>query len=279
MILFRFRLFLLCFFLLIPAWAHALDVNKLPDSDIQKVKQIIAKLEPVIQKRDAEKNLASMTFKDLYAPLSKNEAKFLKKFLKLKRKEVDTRIPWQGISSGEKDLVMFKGQKVKEKIRTRKDGKLQTELVSRTLPPQYLPRLVAMKYLAMMDEMERDIGKRLYIESGYRPSAFQLYLFVYYLQNHKYSIKETVKFVALPGYSEHGSPEHQAIDFINKDGVNGDPNTAEFEALPENKWLLDHAHEFGFVLSYPKNCPTGITYEPWHWRYDPKEAKKQKKTG
>ena len=42
------------------------------------------------------------------------------------------------------------------------------------------------------------------------------------LKNHSYSIRETAKFVALPGYSEHGDPNHQAIDFINENGVNQD---------------------------------------------------------
>ena len=94
------------------------------------------------------------------------------------------------------------------------------------------------------------------------------YLFVFYLSNHDYSIRETVKFVALPGYSEHGAPKCQAIDFINAEGINGEENAADFENLEENKWLLANARRFGFVLSYPKNAPSGITYEPWHWHYE-----------
>ena len=62
--------------------------------------------------------------------------------------------------------------------------------------------------------------------------------------------------------------EHLAIDFINANGVNGEKNVAEFEALPEFQWLLRNAGKFGFVLSYPKNAGFGITYEPWHWHYD-----------
>jgi D-alanyl-D-alanine carboxypeptidase len=106
------------------------------------------------------------------------------------------------------------------------------------------------------------------VESAYRSSAYQLYLFVYYLSNHDYSIRETAKWVALPGYSEHGDPEHLALDFINANGINGEYNTPEFEALPEYQWLLQNAASFGFSLSYPKTQNTGITYEPWHWRYD-----------
>ncbi|MFH0986313.1 MAG: D-alanyl-D-alanine carboxypeptidase family protein [Candidatus Omnitrophota bacterium] len=139
----------------------------------------------------------------------------------------------------------------------------------RILPPQFLPPEVFKTYQFMMSSMENETGKRLFVESGYRSSAYQLYLFIYYLSNHDYSIRETAKWVALPGYSEHGAPDHQALDFINGDGINGENNAAEFEALTEYRWLLKNAGKFGFVLSYPKDAGVGITYEPWHWRYNP----------
>ena len=136
------------------------------------------------------------------------------------------------------------------------------------MPPQFVSPQIFQVYQFMIRAMEQDIGKKLFVESGYRSSAHQLYLFVYYLKNHDYSIRETAKWVALPGYSEHGDPEHLAIDFINAEGINGEENATEFEALPEYQWLLKNAGRFGFVLSYPKNAGVGITYEPWHWRYD-----------
>ena len=264
-------------FFLMTFRVFALDLDRLSDSDIRLRRQVIDKLQILIQERDSKGDLATLTFKELYKPLTKAEQKFLKQFRRLTREETGIRIPWRGISSGEKDLVMIKGQKVKEEIRVREDGKLRTVLAPRTLPPQFLPKPVYDQYLEMTAAMEKDIGKRLYVESGYRSSAFQLYLFVYYLKNHNFSVRETVKFVTLPGYSEHGCPEYQAIDLINEDGINGDPHVEKFEVLPENRWLLDHAHKFGFVLSYPKRTVKGITYEPWHWRYDPKAARMLKK--
>jgi D-alanyl-D-alanine carboxypeptidase len=104
-----------------------------------------------------------------------------------------------------------------------------------------------------------------------------LYLFVFYLSNHAYSIRETVKYVALPGYSEHGCPRRQALDFINEEGINGDGCPEQFEALAENAWLLKNAHKFNFVLSYPKDAKEGITYEPWHWRIEGKDSGVTKK--
>jgi len=33
--------------------------------------------------------------------------------------------------------------------------------------------------------------------------------------------------------------------------------------------MLEHAHEYGFILRYPEGHEsiTGYRFEPWHWRY------------
>lgn len=234
----------------------ALNVDRLTDADIAQAKKILAELEPLIREREAKENLSTLTFEELYAPLNESDRNFLKSFQDLSAKDIGVRIPFREIATGKEPLVVIKGQKVAI------DGKLKE------LPPQFLPPDVYQRYLVMMDAMKKDLGKRLYVESGYRSSAYQLYLFVFYLKNHAYSIRETVKWVALPGYSEHGSPSHQAIDFISEDGISGEENPQLFEDLAEYKWLLKNAARFGFVLSYPKNDPKGTTYEPWHWRYE-----------
>jgi hypothetical protein len=232
-----------------------LDVEKLTSEHIAEVKTLVAKLEPFIQKKDAAGKLPSLTFKQLESPLNSREKRFLRSFQNLKTEEVGIRIPFRGLSQGETKLIRVNGQKIRVK------GK------EKVIPPQFLSPQVYETYRFMMSAMDQSIGKRLFVESGYRSSAHQLYLFIYYLSNHDYSIRETAKWVALPGFSEHGDPEHLAIDFINKDGINGEENVAEFEALPEYQWLLKNAGRFGFILSYPKNAGAGITYEPWHWRY------------
>ena len=37
---------------------------------------------------------------------------------------------------------------------------------------------------------------------------------------------------------------------------------------------MNHAHEYGFIQRYPANKvdETGISYEPWHYRYVGTEA-------
>jgi hypothetical protein len=137
---------------------------------------------------------------------------------------------------------------------------------------QYCPAPVWQDYLQMMAGMERDLGKRLYIDSGYRSPGRQAYLFIKYLvTNHNYSLQETARWVALPGYSEHGSPERTALDFINADGINGEnpgQTAADFENLPEYQWLVQNARRVHFFLSYPRDNPWGVTFEPWHWHWE-----------
>ena len=41
-------------------------------------------------------------------------------------------------------------------------------------------------------------------------------------------------------------------------------------------WLQKHAHEYGFILRYPKGKEyiTGYDYESWHYRYVGKDVAK-----
>jgi len=82
---------------------------------------------------------------------------------------------------------------------------------------------------------------------------------------------EACKTVAYPGTSEHNSG--LAVDIVSLNYQildNAQANT------PENKWLLAHCAEYGFILRYPQNKSnlTGIMYEPWHFRYVGVEAAK-----
>ncbi len=42
-----------------------------------------------------------------------------------------------------------------------------------------------------------------------------------------------------------------------------------FKGSAEAKWLESNSYKYGFVLRYPngKTNITGISYEPWHFRY------------
>lgn len=69
--------------------------------------------------------------------------------------------------------------------------------------------------------------------------------------------------VAVPGYSEHELGI--AVD-INADG-SSEPDEVY-------SWLADNAYKYGFIRRYPpgKERITGISNEPWHYRYVGTEA-------
>jgi LAS superfamily LD-carboxypeptidase LdcB len=76
-----------------------------------------------------------------------------------------------------------------------------------------------------------------------------------------YGTSETNRFVADQGYSEHQLGT--TVDVTN--GANGS-DLPTFKDTQEYIWLLAHAHEYGFILSYPKNNGY-YEFEPWHWRF------------
>ncbi len=74
-------------------------------------------------------------------------------------------------------------------------------------------------------------------------------------------------FLAKPGFSEHQTG--LVVDVATKDsGL-----TIHFENTTTFKVLKENAHQFGFILRYPKGKEhiTGYAYEPWHFRYVGKE--------
>lgn len=79
--------------------------------------------------------------------------------------------------------------------------------------------------------------------------------------------------IAPPGMSEHQSG--LAMDISSES--NGFELNQDFESTEEGQWLKEHAHEYGFILRYPKGKEeiTRYIYEPWHFRYVGKEVAAQ----
>ena len=69
---------------------------------------------------------------------------------------------------------------------------------------------------------------------------------------------------AAPGFSEHHSG--LALDIGAPDEP---PAEASFERTPAFEWLGERAGDHGLAMSYPRDNPHGIVYEPWHWRFSP----------
>lgn len=80
---------------------------------------------------------------------------------------------------------------------------------------------------------------------------------------------EACLMVARPDTSEHQLG--LAADIVAADYQVLDTSQ---ENTPEQQWLLAHCQEYGFILRYPsgKTDRTGVSYEPWHYRYVGKAA-------
>ena len=241
--------------LFVASSAEALNVDRLEPPEQTLLQSTLQHLEPVITAKKPDGTANILTWDALRDPLTEEERAFLGRFRALKAEALGS----TSHHFGEADASDLEPVGPQQAF---KDG------APAPLDPQFLPRPVREAYEAMMQAMRRDLGKTLLVESGYRSPAYQLYLFLFYLPKHGYSIRETNRFVALPGYSEHGNPERQAIDFINEDGVNGEDHPEQFEALPEYRWLQQHAKAFGFFLSYPRDNAYHTSFEPWHWHYE-----------
>lgn len=95
--------------------------------------------------------------------------------------------------------------------------------------------------------------------SGYRSHDYQLGIFARKLARGQ-TVIDILTVNAAPGYSEHHSG--CALDISTP----GEPPAEEsFEGTPAFTWLGTHAADHGFRMSYPRDNPHGIVYEPWHW--------------
>ena len=130
--------------------------------------------------------------------------------------------------------------------------------------------------LAAMLTACREDGLQPIVCSAYRPMATQQRLYrnkIARLRAAGYSqeaaIQEAGRWVAVPGTSEHQTG--MALDIVAASYQLLDQKQEE---TAEQKWLMEHCWEYGFILRYPKDkCDiTGIGYEPWHYRYVGREA-------
>jgi LAS superfamily LD-carboxypeptidase LdcB len=114
----------------------------------------------------------------------------------------------------------------------------------------------------LMDQA-RAAGVDIVPISGFRPVKYQETLFRKAVV--KYGSEDAaVRWVARPGHSEHHTG--LAIDLGDEANPACDVEPP-FEETPAFHWLQKHASQFGFELSFPRDNPHGVHYEPWHWRF------------
>lgn len=114
---------------------------------------------------------------------------------------------------------------------------------------------------AFLKEGEANGIKGVTVTSAYRSYDEQNELFQQEIQNVG-SSEQAAKNVNPPGVSEHQTG--LAVDMHNMPSA-----STAFGDTKAAKWLADNAHKFGYILRYPANKTyiTGISYEPWHFRY------------
>lgn len=124
---------------------------------------------------------------------------------------------------------------------------------------QLAPR-AAEAWQRMQAAAARD-GVQLLVVSAFRSVEYQCALIQRKLDR-GLSVDEILKINAAPGYSEHHTG--RALDLTTADCP---PLEEGFERTAAYRWLTQRAAEYKFHLSYPRNNPHGINYEPWHWAY------------
>ena len=127
--------------------------------------------------------------------------------------------------------------------------------------PLWLLAPAARAWSHLRDAASRD-GVVLEAISGYRSHDYQLGIFER-KRARGIEVDDILAVNAAPGFSEHHAGT--ALDIGTPDEP---PAEESFERTPAFLWLRENAGGFGFAMSYPRDNPHGIVYEPWHWRFD-----------
>jgi D-alanyl-D-alanine carboxypeptidase len=155
-------------------------------------------------------------------------------------------------------------------------GYVPNDLVETPVPFPFeedLPKkLLRAESASALDDMFQEAnsqGLDLFAQSGYRSYNRQEAIFASNVERYG-SKKKANQVSAEPGESEHQTGlamdvTSPAVDYRL---------IQSFDQTEEGQWVLAHAHEYGFIIRYPKgeSSITGYDYEPWHLRYVGKKA-------
>ncbi len=121
---------------------------------------------------------------------------------------------------------------------------------------------------ALLADARAATGDTAVVSSSYRSYATQVSV----LNNESTSAGlgpcTAAREVAPPGRSEHQLGT--ALDLGVSGGRSGAGYLDGFGKTAAGAWIQQHAHEYGFVMSYPdarREAITGYRHEPWHFRY------------
>ncbi|HEY9696177.1 MAG TPA: M15 family metallopeptidase [Trichocoleus sp.] len=126
-----------------------------------------------------------------------------------------------------------------------------------------LRRSAASKFQAMMAAAKAD-GVTLVPLSGFRSIAEQEHVFFDLKAERGQDVNKRASVSAPPGYSEHHTG--YAVDIGDGERSSSDLQPS-FDATPAYRWLKQNAAFYSFELSFSKDNPMNVSYEPWHWRF------------
>lgn len=129
----------------------------------------------------------------------------------------------------------------------------------RQLRPEAAEALTAMRAAA-----ERD-GVILSVLSAYRGFELQKRLFFEVKAERNQTSADRARVSAPPGFSEHSTG--YAVD-LGDARLPATHLQESFDSTEAYRWLDRHAARFHFVRSFPRGNRQGVSYEPWHWRFE-----------
>lgn len=127
----------------------------------------------------------------------------------------------------------------------------------------------------MFDDARTD-GLHLFVREGYRTPEEQQQIMDDKIKEYQESghSKSEAKVLAEECVAIPGTSEHQLGISVD---INADTSQCSSDAV--YAWLDENAHKYGFIKRYAadKTDITGISNEPWHYRYVGKTAAKEMK--
>ncbi len=102
-------------------------------------------------------------------------------------------------------------------------------------------------------------GIALQLVSGFRSIEYQTSIIRRKLAKGQ-PIQDILKSSAAPGYSEHHTG--RAADITTPWS---EPLEEAFERTTAYAWLRREGERFRFRMSFPRDNPHGVVFEPWHW--------------
>ena len=140
----------------------------------------------------------------------------------------------------------------------------ESELTAITTDGSIRMRSSAAAKFQQMQAAARAEGIILTAISGFRSNDAQNELFFGVKEQRVQNAAKRAEVSAPPGYSEHHTGYAVDIGDGSAPSTNVNP---EFENTAAFRWLEKNAARYSFELSFPRDNPQGISYEPWHWRF------------